>query len=272
MNNKIVNCEIIIIGNEILSGFVKETNSHVLIDFLTKLGGKVERVICIGDDVSIISHEIKDVYKRNAKLIVCSGGLGPTDDDITLEGISKGLNLPLFKNNIALNIIEERYKELFNEGKTDLKELTPEREKMSYLPNGSIPLFNGVGTAPGVLIKHSNKYILSLPGVPDELKFILKNSFKPYIKEIFPYGMKKIKKSIFLDTTDESLIANKLKEIRALYKDIYIKSKPGKKKNLFKVEIVIFGVGLKDEVQRKIEEIEKLFKPNQLYINKGTKY
>ena len=255
-----VSCEIIIIGNEILSGFVKETNSHFLIDYFTNLGGRIERVSCIQDDVTIISNEIRETFKRGAKLIVCSGGLGPTDDDITLEGISKGLSLPLFEDGNALEMVKESYINLFNEGKTQIKELTPEREKMSYLPVGSIPLYNAIGAAPGVLIKHSNKYILSLPGVPAELKYILKNSFKPFVKELFHQKLKKIKKSFFLNIKDESLIANKLKDVRALYKDLYIKSKPGKEKNLFRVEIVIFGVGVKEEVQRKIEEVAKIFK------------
>ncbi|MDD5688802.1 MAG: molybdopterin-binding protein [Caldisericia bacterium] len=258
MNDR-VSCEIIIIGNEILSGFVKETNSHFLIDYFTNLGGRIERVSCIQDDVTIISNEIRETFKRGAKLIVCSGGLGPTDDDITLEGISKGLSLPLFEDGNALEMVKESYINLFNEGKTQIKELTPEREKMSYLPVGSIPLYNAIGAAPGVLIKHSNKYILSLPGVPAELKYILKNSFKPFVKELFHQKLKKIKKSFFLNIKDESLIANKLKDVRALYKDLYIKSKPGKEKNLFRVEIVIFGVGVKEEVQRKIEEVAKIF-------------
>jgi len=253
-------CEIIVIGNEILSGFVKDTNSHWLIDRLTEIGGKIERVSCIGDDISVIGKEIKSVFERDSKFIVCSGGLGPTDDDITLEGIAKGLNLPIVQDQKALAMIKERYEALLLEGKTDRKELTTERIKMSYLPFGSIPLFNAIGTAPAILLKYADKYIVSLPGVPDELKYIFENSLKPYIDEIFPENIGRFEESIFLNITDESLIAEKLKEIRNIFKDLYIKSKPGKKENLFKVEIVFYGIGEKEKVKRRIKDAVELFK------------
>lgn len=260
--NKGLLCEIIIIGNEILSGFVKDTNSHLLIDHLTEIGGRIERVICIGDNVQIIAKEVKSIFDRDSKFIVCSGGLGPTNDDITLEGIASGLNLPLLQNDKALEMIEKRYEKLYYEGKTDKKNLNPERIKMSYFPLGSIPLYNAIGTAPGILLKYAEKYIVSLPGVPDELKYIYENSLNPYLKEIFPKNIERFEERIFLNITDESLIAEKLKEARTLFEDLYIKSKPGKEENLFKVEVVFYGVGKKDEIKKTIKEAIEFLETN----------
>jgi nicotinamide-nucleotide amidase len=253
------NCKIIIIGNEVLDGQVHETNAFWMIKRLTEMGGIVRKVIYIEDDIQAIAKEIRYETVDNCRILITSGGLGPTNDDITLAGISGGLEIPLKINEEALSMISYRYRKLLNEGKTSTCEITEPRKKMSYLPESAIPLYNNEGTAPGVCIKLENILIAALPGVPDELKYIFDTTLMPFLKNILPLGIEKVQKSINLSIEDESLIAEKLTKVRENYKDLYIKSKPGKEKTGYKVEIVITGIGKREKIEKEIEEVINYF-------------
>jgi len=254
-----INCKIIIIGNEVLDGQVHEANAFWMINRLTEMGGIIKKVIYIEDDIQTIAEEIRNEPIENCRILITSGGLGPTDDDITLAGVSVGLKIPLKMNEEALTMIRYRYRKLLEEGKTSTCEMTEERKKMSYIPEYAIPLYNDVGTAPGVFINSGKVSIAALPGVPDELKYIFYNSLMPFLKNILPSGVIKIQKSIVLKIIDESLIAEKLSIVRKNHKDLYIKSKPGKEITNNKVEIVITGIGTKEKIENEIDEVISCF-------------
>ncbi|MEM3522897.1 MAG: molybdopterin-binding protein [Candidatus Bathyarchaeia archaeon] len=198
--------EIICIGNELLIGKTLETNANWLAKRITELGGSVKRITIVGDEVKEISSAIKYSLKRKPNLIITSGGLGPTYDDKTLEGISKAIKKPLKVNKKALEYIKTKYARI-----DPNIELTKPRIKMATLPLGAKPILNPVGTAPGVLIKHSLIYILCLPGVPEELKAIFNQFIQDFIKklpkshffeeEIFLYGIMESELSKFIDET-----------------------------------------------------------------------
>ena len=218
-----MNVELLIIGNEILIGKTLDTNSNWMAKRIARYGHYLKRILTIGDDLNIISSTLKDILNRSPDLIITSGGLGPTFDDMTLEGIAIGLKRKLVLNQHALNLIKNAYKHAFERGILKLEGMTKERKKMAYLPEGSTPLPNTVGTAPGVRIKEKNTTIFILPGVPPELKSMFRNIITPFLKE---KKGKFIEKGFFFSGIGESQIAPYTTELEKKYPQLWIKTHP----------------------------------------------
>jgi len=177
--------EIVCVGNELLIGKVVNTNSQWLAKRITTLGLNVNRITTIGDEVDEISRAVQEALKRKPQFIITTGGLGPTFDDKTLEGVARALNLPLQTHEKALEMIKQTYRRYAEEGRIEKEvELTPPRMKMAKLPRGAEPLPNPVGTAPGVLLKQEGTVILALPGVPSEMRAIFDESVAPMLKRV----------------------------------------------------------------------------------------
>ena len=174
--------ELLMIGNEILIGKTQDTNSNWMAKRITKYGHRIKRITTIGDDLEIISSTIRDILKRSPDILISSGGIGPTFDDMTLQGIANGLNRSLELNQHAFNSIKKAYEHAHSIGLLKLEGMTKEREKMAYLPKDSIPLPNTVGTAPGVKFNKGNSTIFILPGVPAEMKEMFRNIITPILK------------------------------------------------------------------------------------------
>ncbi len=219
-----IRCEIIAIGNELLLGEVLDTNTHWLCRQLTGLGGKVTRCFMVGDDPEEIGWALRSSLARGTELIITTGGLGPTADDITLQAIARALNLPLEENREALEMIADRYRVLYQAGYVQDPSLTPPRRKMALFPRGAKPLFNPVGTAPAMLLEHGKSYIVSLPGVPEEMKGIFRSSLAPFLERIF--GQSHYESiTLSVECGDESSIAAILEKIASQHPDVYVKSR-----------------------------------------------
>ncbi len=147
------------------------------------MGGHVARITTIEDDIEKIASSIKETIERENRFIITVGGLGPTFDDKTLEGLAKGLECKLEVNDDALQMVENKYRAYVEEGRMDKVELTPHRVKMARLPEGAKPLPNPVGTAPGLTLEFDSKTIIALPGVPSEMKAIFEESVLPLLKQ-----------------------------------------------------------------------------------------
>jgi len=177
--------EIICIGNELLIGKTLNTNAQWLAKRIKILGLNVSRITIVGDDVNGISDVIAEILQRQPIFIITTGGLGPTFDDKTLQGIAEALNCPLEIHEEALKIIEKRYQQYLKEGLVKERvELTSPRIKMATLPKGASPMPNPIGTAPGVVLKQDNTTIIALPGVPSEMEAIFDNSVVSLIKDV----------------------------------------------------------------------------------------
>jgi len=177
--------EIVCIGNELLIGKTINTNAQWLAKRITTLGLSVTRVTVVGDQIEEIASAIKETLQRKPIFIITTGGLGPTFDDKTLEGIAKALNRSLQVHEEALKMIERKYQQYAEKGLVKEKvELTSPRVKMATLPEGATPLPNPIGTAPGVLLKQNNTTIIALPGVPAEMEAIFDDSVVPLLKEV----------------------------------------------------------------------------------------
>ncbi|MGB9853532.1 MAG: molybdopterin-binding protein, partial [Candidatus Bathyarchaeales archaeon] len=148
-----VQIEIVCIGNELLIGKTLNTNAQWLAKRATSLGITVKRITVVGDEVEEIANAIREALQRKPRFLITTGGLGPTFDDKTLEGIAKALNRKLELNQKALQMVKEKYEAYAKAGKIEEVEMTPHRVKMAMLPEGAEPLQNPVGTAPGVIMK-----------------------------------------------------------------------------------------------------------------------
>jgi molybdenum cofactor synthesis domain-containing protein len=218
-----MNVELLIIGNEILIGKTLDTNSNWMAKRIARYGHRLKRITTIGDDLNVISSSLQGILKRKPDIIITSGGLGPTFDDMTLEGIAMGLNRKLELNEHAASSIKKVYKHAYEKGILKLDGMTKERKKMAYLPQGSTPLPNTIGTAPGVKINEDNTQIYVLPGVPTELKSIFRNVIIPILKE--KQG-KFIEKGFLFSGIGESQIAPYTSDLEKKYPQIWIKTHP----------------------------------------------
>lgn len=217
--------EIICVGNELLIGKTLNTNAQWISKRATSLGITVKRITVVGDDVDEIAKAVKEALQRKPKFIITTGGLGPTFDDKTLEGIAKALDRKLEVNNKALIMVKERYEAYAKEGKIEKVELTPSRVKMATIPEGAEPLPNPVGTAPGVKINVDETVLIALPGVPSEMEAIFEQSVSPMLKREAEGNMF-FETSIYADDIMESTLAPLIDQTMHDNPYVYVKSHP----------------------------------------------
>ena len=251
---------LITVGYEILDGKILNTNSKWLAERITSMGGRVDRMITVGDDVDEIVWAIRESIKSGVDWIITSGGLGPTYDDLTLKGIAKALRRKLVLNRKALEMLKRRYEKLYEEGVIPSPELIPQRIKMAMLPRGGKPLKNDVGSAPGVLLRYGKTRIVCLPGVPSELKNIFENEVEPFIRK----GLKRVyrvERWFEVKGIAESTLAPKLEILRLRNPNVYIKSHPRMEegKSVIRVQLISAANRLKT-AEKRIEDMAEYLK------------
>ena len=214
---------IIAIGNELLDGKVVQTNSTWMGIRLVAIGLEIKRLASVRDELEEIGHAL-DFVREVCDVVITSGGLGPTFDDMTLKAITAHLGLKLVENQQAIEIIKRQYKTLHEKGIVKASDMTKSRRKMAQLPNGSIALDNRVGGAPGVRMDDKDTTIFCLPGVPSELQFIFEDSVLPWLRDnvsqlfheqIIEFGMR-----------DESVFAPAIDVVMKKVPGVWIKSMP----------------------------------------------
>ncbi len=239
--------EIVTIGNEVLSGKTVNTNASHIGRRLTSLGFTVRRITVVMDDIDEIVSAFREAIDRKPKVIVSSGGLGPTWDDKTAEGLAKALGVNLELNKTAFDMILEKYT------KRNIP-LTEERKKMAYLPYGAMAVENNEGIAPGIYIYHNNIDILATPGVPREMENVLENFINKMLRN--KPNLKYLEDFIYVENVMESALAPYVKELVKKY-DIYIKTHPKSYELLRPIlEIQIAGSGREEEIKVKIEKVK----------------
>jgi nicotinamide-nucleotide amidase len=231
--------EILIIGNEILNGTTLDTNSWWLSRQLSSVGVRVERKLTIGDELESISSSFKQCISRNPDWIFSIGGLGPTFDDITLQALSRALGKQWKLSKDAAKMLEDNYARRAKRLNLPRRRLTKARLKMARLPSGAVPLSNPVGSAPGVLASARRSHIVSLPGVPSEMKGIFLNEIRPSLKSNFFSSEEWIK----VVGVSESELAPAVSSIFRKYgATLYIKSHPSgfeRGKPVIKLQIIL---------------------------------
>ncbi|MFZ0454705.1 MAG: competence/damage-inducible protein A [Ignavibacteriaceae bacterium] len=203
-----MDAHIITIGDEILTGQTLNTNAGFIGEKLADIQVNIKKATIVGDNEEEILNEFSAVWKNN-DLVLVTGGLGPTHDDITRQCVVKFFNTELVKNEEVLDDI----KVLFQKSG---REVTKINENQSLIPKEAKVIRNTLGTAPGMWIEKNDKIFIALPGVPFEMITMMKNFVIPHLEEKLQENTV-VKRSI-LQTTGifESTLFEKLGDINEL--------------------------------------------------------
>jgi len=198
---------IVSIGNEVLIGQTVDTNASYLSRKLLSIGIPVVGSYTVGDDIDLIVRAL-NLASGDADVVLATGGLGPTDDDLTRKAFGKllGVELQLHKE------LLQKIKDFFNRRNVQMSEKT---KIQAYIPAGAKALANNLGTAPGIMAQMKGKLLIAMPGVPAEMKQMFEESVLPQLKrfasESQQVGMVVRKLKCF--GAGESSIAEKLGEL-----------------------------------------------------------
>jgi nicotinamide-nucleotide amidase len=201
---KDIYADVIIIGDEILYGQIVDTNSQWISAELDKIGVRVKRKTAVGDKKEEILAILKEAELRSS-IIILTGGLGPTSDDITKSVLAEYFNSKLKLNTEALVDVTQFFK---SKG-IDLSELN---RQQAFLPEACERIPNRSGTAPGMWFQRNEKVFISMPGVPFEMKAMMNQTILPKLKEQFktPVIYHKVIRTVGIG---ESVIAEKIHEV-----------------------------------------------------------
>jgi len=201
-----VNAEIITIGTELLLGQIVDTNSLYLSKKLSEIGINLYYKTSVGDNIARIKETLSIAASRS-DLIIITGGLGPTVDDVTRDAIAEWSGKKLVIDDEVLFKTEKFFKN------RNIK--MPENNKVqAYIPEGALILENKVGTAPGFILEHNSKIVVCVPGVPNEMKPMIETGVIPYLVEKYMAGKFVIlSKRIKLTGLPESVIDEKIRDI-----------------------------------------------------------
>ncbi|HVN15382.1 MAG TPA: molybdopterin-binding protein [Anaerolineales bacterium] len=167
--------EIITIGTEILLGEIVDTNTRHIAQALRGLGVDLYRTVTIGDNVERIANAIHNSMER-AEIVITTGGLGPTVDDPTREAVARAVGVETeFREELWQQVIATiaRYGRAPSEN----------QKRQAYVPRGALAISNPVGTAPAFIVETERNAVISLPGVPKEMEFLLHESVIPYLQK-----------------------------------------------------------------------------------------
>lgn len=246
--------EIITIGDELLIGQVIDTNSAFIAKQLNKIGVSVYQITSVQDDKAHILKALK-AAENQSDIIILTGGLGPTKDDITKKTFAEYFNDTLVKNEAVLENIESIWKQHV---RTTLLQVNKDQ---ALVPSKCKVLMNRLGTAPGIWMEKDYKVFISLPGVPYEMKALIEYEVIPKLKNKYncPYI---IHKTLLVYGLGESALADRIEDWEdALPKHIKLAYLP----NLGKMRLRLSTKGfdeklLKQEVQQQIDKVIPLIK------------
>lgn len=176
MSNKL-DAWILMIGNEIINGVITDTNRETISRELRSVGIAVKGMSSVGDDPAHIADALESAMTR-ARITIASGGLGPTEDDKTAASVASFLGVGLKLDQEQLNRIEARFQQW-------RRPMPPSNSKQALFPEGSIPIPNDHGTAPGFMIQRDGRVAMFFPGVPRELVKMLRERGLPALAERF---------------------------------------------------------------------------------------
>ena len=249
-----VEAEIITIGDEILIGQTVDTNSAWMGQRLNDVGVDVDRVVSIRDTKEAIVEALENV-KPKTKLVLLTGGLGPTKDDITKYTLQDYFGGDLVFNQEAYDNVERIFK-MFK------KEVIEVNRLQAMIPSTCIMLLNEMGTAPGMLFERDGVYYVSMPGVPYEMKHLIRTHVLPLIKEKLNPGVV-IHRTILTQGLGESFLAEIIKDWQdSLHEEISLAYLPSA--GMVKMRLTVKGRDekflnelIEDAVAKLLPQIEK---------------
>jgi len=165
--------EIITIGTELLVGQIIDTNSAHIAQKLTPLGIELTHVTSVGDSRSEMLETLNLALNRS-QIIILTGGLGPTEDDLTREVVARACRRKLVFHQHLMDQIEAHFRRRGIE-------MVASNRRQAFIPEGAIPIENPMGTAPGFILEKEGRAVITLPGVPREMEFLLEKVVIPYL-------------------------------------------------------------------------------------------
>jgi nicotinamide-nucleotide amidase len=169
--------EIIAIGSELLLGQIIDTNSSSIAKSFIDNGIELSQITAVGDDLLRIKEVIQEAIHRS-QIVITTGGLGPTEDDLTREAMAQTIHRPLIFQPHLMEQIEALIK------RRGFR-MAENNRRQAYIPEGAIPIENPKGTAPGFIVESPHWVTISIPGVPLEMEYLMENKVIPYLRERF---------------------------------------------------------------------------------------
>jgi nicotinamide-nucleotide amidase len=203
--------EIIAVGSELLTPDRIDTNSLFLTEELNKLGIEVLRKTIVGDNRELLAEAFRDALNR-VPVVIASGGLGPTEDDLTRETVAELLGRKLRRNEEVVRAIEARFRSF-------KREMPAVNLRQAMVPEGAEVLRNPRGTAPGLWLEDSGRMIALLPGPPRELKPL-------FLEQVFPRlqrrvsGVRMFHRELRVTGLGESHVEERVRPIYTRYSDV----------------------------------------------------
>ena len=168
-------CEILSVGTELLMGQVANTDAQYLSRRLSELGVQVFRHTTVGDNPARVKEALQTALSRS-DLVITTGGLGPTEDDLTKEMVAEYFELPMELHQPSMDALVERMRRIHPD-----RPLAQNNLKQAYFPKGSTVMPNRRGTAPGCIVERDGKAVAVLPGPPRELKDMFEQQLEPFL-------------------------------------------------------------------------------------------
>lgn len=197
--------EIVSVGTEHLLGQITDTNAVWLCNVLADLGIAVYYRSTVGDNVRRVQEVFREALGR-VDLVIATGGLGPTDDDLTVAAVAEALGLPLERNEEAWAHVQEFFRRR-------RRPLSSQQVKQAMLPRGARMIPNTRGSAPGVILEHAGKTLVFTPGVPREMRGMIEDHVVPYLRARGLAGDDVIRSRIVRVAMGESLVEDRLRDL-----------------------------------------------------------
>jgi molybdenum cofactor synthesis domain-containing protein len=265
--------EIIATGDELIYGRVLDTNSNWLSKRLAEIGAELRRVTMVGDDYDDIADALHGALQRDPEIILFTGGLGPSEDDFTVDAIGKALGINVVLDQTTLDKIIAIYT---RRGTTDTASIN-RGKRMARVLEGSKPLSNSVGMSVSMMLECNKKLIFTMPGIPLEVQGIFNEHIAPVIES---KSTKKLVGRTFMVTMVWRDFFTLYRQLQSDFPDVYIKnaatppSKDDEDRGMvrtIKVDIVVQDE-TKEKAIRKMEEFIDHYQKRIIEAGGGTIY
>ena len=207
--------EIVSIGDEILKGSIINTNAAFISHLLQKNGYSVSRQTTLPDHKEFLPLGLKEALARS-DLVICTGGLGPTLDDITREAAAEIFNSDFYIDQSLADELKKRYQDRYHAV-----------EDQARIPRKATPLYNPVGSAPGLVFSEEGKILILLPGVPKEMEALFLNQVIPFLQKKWPIHLTMKMVQLNFCILYESFIDPLLRKLSAKYPAVEAGIYPG---------------------------------------------
>ncbi|MEZ4357687.1 MAG: competence/damage-inducible protein A [Eubacteriales bacterium] len=195
--------EILCVGTELLLGDIVNTNASYIAKELARIGINLYHQSVVGDNHDRLISSVKDAFE-NADILITTGGLGPTYDDLTKETVADYFNKSMYLDKESLDRIEHLFKSIH-------RPVSENNKKQAMIPEGAIVLKNDYGTAPGIILEENGKTAILLPGPPREMKPMFDNLVLPYLEK--KSGKTFVSKNINIFGLGEAMVENMLRPL-----------------------------------------------------------